>query len=372
MLVELTPLLSADSGALLSLVWSLYPGTAFDQHKEIWQQIHSSVNGSSLLDVKFVSCLLAEFGKRDEVLAICRCNGVAVAAGFFVRRGPGNWQTFQPSQAPIGLWIQDPNIETSLLLQRLQSKLKGLPLLLAATQIDPEHIKRPQPTNRLRTKDYIETARIRVDGNFDTFWAKRGKNLRQNLKKQRNKLEALGIVARLETLHHKNDIARAVHDYAQLENSGWKSGTGTALTPYNDQGRFYQTMLEGFCADGQGIVYRYWFGDQLVATDLCVHDKGVLIILKTTYDETQSKLSPAMLMHEDILKEVFRAQIFTRIEFYGRVMEWHLRLTDDKRQLYHINYYRAKWLYTLNEILASVRAKWKAINPFNKKYPEHM
>ena len=45
-------------------------------------------------------------------------------------------------------------------------------------------------------------------------------------------------------------------------------------------------VFEAFCARGTGRIYRYLFDDKVVAMDLCIEDAGVLVILKTTYDET--------------------------------------------------------------------------------------
>ena len=75
--------------------------------------------------------------------------------------------------------------------------------------------------------------------------------------------------------------------------------------------------------------------------NLCVCGNKSLIILKTTYDQSVKNTSPAMLMHEEIIKEIFQEREFVSIEFYGRVMDWHNKLTNNIRQMYHINYYRS-------------------------------
>lgn len=66
-----------------------------------------------------------------------------------------------------------------------------------------------------------------------------------------------------------DDIAQAIADYGLLESAGWKAEGGTAIHPDNAQGRFYRAMLENFCRQGRGRVYRYRFDDKVVAVDLC-------------------------------------------------------------------------------------------------------
>ena len=189
--------------------------------------------------------------------------------------------------------------------------------------------------------DYIDTARISVDGDFSAWWEARGKNLKSNLKKQRNRLAAAAIATRMEVWRDGGRMAQAVLDYGRLESSGWKGRAGSAVAAGNEQGRFYTRMLEAFCGAGRASVYRYYFGAELVAMDLCIEEGDCIVILKTAYDETVPKqYSPAFLMREEACRQLFEAGAVRRIEFYGRVMEWHTRWTDEVRTMYHLNHYR--------------------------------
>jgi CelD/BcsL family acetyltransferase involved in cellulose biosynthesis len=211
---------------------------------------------------------------------------------------------------------------------------------------------RPADGGAVRTLDYIDTARITIRGTFEDYWATRGKNLRTNMKKQRSKLQKEGITPRMETVRAPEQVAEALADYGRLESAGWKAAGGTAIHPDNDQGRFYQAMLENFCRAGRGRILRYWFNERLVAVDLCIEGNGQLIILKTTYDESvSSQYSPAMLLCEEICQDLFSQQQFERLEFYGKVKEWHTRWTDEVRTMYHVNSYRWAALPQLRTLL---------------------
>jgi hypothetical protein len=69
--------------------------------------------------------------------------------------------------------------------------------------------------------------------------------------------------------------------------------------------------------------------------------------LKTAYDEELNEFSPAFLMREDVMKELYADEQIQLIEFYGRVMEWHSRWTDEIRNLYHLTCYRHSWVKPL-------------------------
>ena len=321
--------------------WRLTRATGFGGIAERWAALHAALAASPLLAPDFVGPLLDQFGSGDEWLACCDHEGRTVAMALVTPRGRFGWGTFQPAQAPIGLWLQDPAFAPERLLAALLPRLPGVALVFGLTQCDPALLARPLDGPRLRTLDYIDTAKITLEGGFQAYWEQRGKNLRNNLKKQRARLERDGVAVRLQVSRAEHEVAEAVASYGRLEGAGWKAGAGTAVSEDNAQGRYYRALLEGLCRRGAGSMYRYWFGEQLVAMDLCIEDREQIIVLKTTYDETvPASLSPTLLMREQAVEILFNEKPHGRIEFYGKVMEWHTRWTDEVRTLYHINFYR--------------------------------
>jgi hypothetical protein len=308
-----------------------------------------------MFDPDFVAPLLEQFGSGRELVAACEDGGAIVAMAILAPHGRVGWATFQPPQAPLGLWLQLPGLAQAALLPGLLRRLPGFPLLLGLTQCDPLLAARPGGA-RDQGVDYIDTARISIDRDFDAYWAGRGKNLRGNLKKQRGRLDAEGVATRLEVTRDCAGVADAIADYGRLETAGWKARGGTAVALDNAQGRFYRSMLEGFCRRGAGAIYRYWLGDRLAAMDLCIEQGDTVVVLKTTYDESlPSSLSPALLMREEACRAWFAEGRFARIEFYGKVMEWHTRWTDEVRTLYHVNHYRWPALRRLHAMLQTRR-----------------
>jgi hypothetical protein len=339
--------------------WNVAPAREFAQHARRWERLHAAGAASPLLAVDFVQALLDVFGTGREMLAWHgRTDGDADAMTIVTPGRTGVWNTFQPAQAPVGLWLQRDARPADGLLAGLLRALPGPALMVGLTQCDPMLTARPAGPH---TFDYIDTARITLQGSFDDYWNARGKNLRNNLKKQRNRLRQDGIATRLEIVRDPALMAGAVADYGRLETTGWKAAEGTAVAADNDQGRFYRAMLEAFARRGAASVYRYWFdgpdGAHLAAMDLCVEGGGCIVILKTAYDEALGpQLSPALLMREEATRGLFEEGRFERIEFYGRVMEWHTRWTDEIRTMYHLNGYRWPLLGRLHALAARRKA----------------
>jgi hypothetical protein len=89
---------------------------------------------------------------------------------------------------------------------------------------------------------------------------------------------------------------------------------------------------------------------RLAATDLCLLRDGMTVILKTAYNEEFGDYSPAFLMREEELKQLYADKKMRSIEFYGRVMEWHKRWSEEIRTLYHLTCYRHPWVKNLRRV----------------------
>lgn len=337
--------------------WTFLPVTQLERLAPTWNALNASAGDLPFLHSRFILPLCHAFGDPSLKIALCENSHGAVAAGVLSRRGLVHWESFQPSQSPLGAWVMRPDQDFEPLLSTLAKSLPGVALIIGITQQDPGCVPRPTESASLHTLDYIRTARIPITGSFDDYWSLRGKNLRHNMKRQRAKLAQDGVATHLDVLTRAEEVASAIEDYGRLESAGWKVAGGTAISSDNVQGRFYRTMLEAFCQAGKGRIYRYRFGERVVAVDLCIEGGGALVILKTTYDESIKTISPAFLMRQEAFRKLFEEGQTKRIEFYGRVMDWHTKWSDEVRTIYHVNYYRWPLLPKIRNVAMKLRNK---------------
>lgn len=309
--------------------------------EQAWDKLNTHRGGLPILGRSAVALALEHFGSGKERLLVGRQAGKIVAMLILRPQGRLRWITFQPSQMPLGAWVADQSLSPTELARSLCRGPLGFCLSVSFTQIDPVLSLRETDTSDSETSDYIETGWIDIIGGFEDYWAARGKNLRQNMRKQRNKLATEGIETRMRVLCEVYDIAGAIERYGLMESKGWKSDQGTAIHLDNTQGRYYRTLLEDAARRGEAIVCEYLFNDRTVAMNLGLLRDGVLIVLKTTYDETiPSTFSPAFLLRQDELEQIFGEGKIRRVEYYGRLMDWHTKLTDNKRTLFHLTAFR--------------------------------
>jgi CelD/BcsL family acetyltransferase involved in cellulose biosynthesis len=339
--------------------WQLYSIREFNRFRDTWGSLNDSGPDSAFLDPDFIGPLIDVFASGDEVLAVCLDGQQPVAMALLRRKNAFVWESFQPSQCALCPWVMQRDRKLPVLAHSLLKALPGYAVLLGLTQLDPDIYPRPEDDHTIRSIDHIRTTRISVRGDFDSYWRERGKNLRKNLRRQRNLLERENINTRLDVITDPSAVAEAVRQYGDIESAGWKGAEGSAIHNDNDQGRFYTEMLTRLCRKGHGRIYRYWFNDKIVAMNLCTQRNGQLIILKTTYDESETSTSPTMLMRQDAFGNIFDRSEFRVIEFYGRVLDWHTKWSSEFRTLYHMNCRRNALISSMISLLKKVSGSLK-------------
>jgi hypothetical protein len=333
--------------------WENIPATSLESDvnlKNEWDRLNNNYANHPFLASQAVIAALNSFSKGGERLLIAFENNQRVAMFLMAPLGKFQWQTFQPSQMPLGVWVAAEHVPLEDLVRSLLRGPLGFCIALSITQVDPLIARRGPCSPDGLSIDYIETGWIEIEGSFSDYWDARGKNLRQNMRKQRAKLLLENAELRLKVLRQPNEMAPAVVQFAKLESQGWKAKIGTAIHPNTPQGRFYQALLEQASLSGEAVVYQYLMGDAVVAMNLCLLRHGTLVVLKTSYDESIKSYSPAFLLREAELQLFFKERQIKRVEYFGRLMDWHTKFTTQKRTLHHLTIYRWPLLKKISEI----------------------
>jgi hypothetical protein len=350
----------------MALAWRNLPATALQSSAELRQQwdalnaaqgqlpflaSHAIVSALSFLGTGKERMLIGSPVNGETGAALDPAGGTVVAMLVLAPLRWQRWQIFHPSQLPLGAWVCSPHLPLLALARSVMrgpmNGLLGGCLTLSFTPLDPLLTRRPPDAPDCETRDYIDTAWVETQADFDHYWQARGKNLRHNLRKQRQRLHTEGITLRMQTLRQPEDMAAAVARYSALESQGWKSQQGTAIHEQNAQGHFYRALLEDASQHSEAVVFQLLFDERVVAMNMGLQRGGTLVVLKTTYDESFSHYSPAFLLQETVLREFHGTQAIQRLEFFGRVMDWHTKWTQQQRTLYHLTLYRWPWLKQL-------------------------
>jgi Acetyltransferase (GNAT) domain len=319
--------------------WKYYPANkAFDSFAAKWDLLNQSQHNHVLLDSRFIRLLLKHFGSNDVLLGISddsEHRGMALLS----RKKLGIWETFQPSQAPIGPFLLGYSDRIGASLLEIMRSLPGVCFQCAVLQQDPDFSPLPRvaPDSRFEASDYVQTGRLRVQGAFAEYWQGRSKDLRDNLARRQRRLQKEGRMPELVVHRAASSMARCLHEYGRMESVSWKAEGGTAIGGDNAQALFYRDVMESFAELGEAFVYELQLNGRVIGSELYLGRADMLVGLKTTYDGAFRTMSPGFLMKYEIIRRIFSDGIFHNVEFYGRVMEWHSKWINEVRTMYHLS-----------------------------------
>lgn len=337
--------------------WTLHPARdAFESHRALWDDLNLRTSDSVLLDSRFVAPLLRYFGGENALLAVS-ADSARPALALVERRRTGAWQTFQPSQSPLGLILVEPRNAASA-MRGLVRSLPGFALEFTVLHQDPmiSAFGGVADSGSVLVEKYIDTARITVQGTFQEYWKSRDRGVVEDVTKKIRRLERDGVRLELRVVRDPDAVEEAIAEYGRLESTGWKGKAGTAVEAGNDQGLFYRDVLAAFCRDGHGAIYQLQFDGKTVASKLTVDRNGMIVFLKTAYDETYRSHYPGYLLQYKLLESIFEGGAMRTVEFYGRVRAgWTDRWSNEMRSMFHVTFYRHAWVRWALDSLKSAR-----------------
>jgi hypothetical protein len=318
------------------VLWDEIPLRRLSDYRTDWERLNRSA--SPILSIDFFLISIRYFDRENVrcMMARDRSTQQIIAITLVCITGWGVGRTYQPSQAPIGCWLQSPEVSTKALITALMPKLSAWPLGFSITQQDP-NVSVINDIESNETLPYITIGHVPCIGTFEEYWASRGKNLRQNTNKSANRMAKEGYELAVKRITEADQMPEAVTRYATLEAQSWKADGATAVAPDNDQGQFYIDLLSDYANREQAMVFELWANEELIVSELCILNDEELIILKTTYNETFQRFSPASILRKQQFEYIFDQTDLKRVEFYGKMMDWHYRWTDITREMVHIN-----------------------------------
>jgi CelD/BcsL family acetyltransferase involved in cellulose biosynthesis len=296
--------------------WSIIPlQKSLGPYKEIWDGLNAGLYASNpYFDSHFVEPLLNCFASGQERLCIHRRAAEIDGLLIVTPSRMGKWSLFIPAQAQIVPIL----VRHAGDMQKLIHALPGLSLGLALPCQDP--LCSPSFAS-LRTLlwgpvHHAHTMSVRLDGAFEDYWDARSANLRKSVGRRLRKVRDAGLEIGLKRLTDTGDMQSAIARFGALESAGWKGRGGSAVHADNVQGRFYAEVMKRFAGCGRATIYELYFNDDLVAMQLCISSAGMLVLLKTTYDENCASLSPGRLLLRAFLEQEFAEKRVQEVEFY--------------------------------------------------------
>ena len=313
-------------------------------HAPAWDELNQRCfQDNPMLQSGFVNALLKYFGTGDEKLCILMPLDAPQGMCILKPTGRGVWSTFLPSQAQIGPALLVDSSAIAALIRELPGIVGGVDLLCC----DPSNGDLAAGVTTESSIDHALTMNIRLDGDFETYWSQRSKQLKKNFRRYERKTEEDHFERRFQRISSPPDISAAVSRYAELESKGWKGKVGTAINTNTPQGHFYTDVMNRFAQSNAAFVFELWLGGTLAASRLAVCSPGMIVILKTTYDESLEKYAPGRQLLHEVIKDCFEVYPGSVIEFYTDANADQLAWASEQRWIKHLNFSRSELAHRL-------------------------
>jgi hypothetical protein len=316
-----------------------------------WDRLNAqSFDTHPLFDARVARLLCRHFGDRQLRYAALQSSAGVVAQLLLEPDGFGRWRLFCPSQSGVGLAVfaRNPGPQWSELL-RLSRALPGPGLAITLPYQDGPYSWTVDAQGALVHRVTLGTTMTVITDTFEAYWNARPKELRDNLRRRMKRPGNDGIAVRLEQVRSAPDIAAAVDRYADLESSGWKGKQGTAVGRSNVQGAFYRELMTDFAASGEARVAELYFDDKLVASRILLGGRNMLVVLKTTFDESLKNYSPGHMQLYMLMGELIAESPGKPIEFYTKASRDWLLWATHTRSIDTVTVYRTGLLARLAE-----------------------
>ena len=111
--------------------WQCLPITEFDDFAGDWDRVSARAASSApFMRSIFLRPLLRHFSKGNETIVAAYDKGEPQAAAILQMVRPGMWQTFQPSQLPLGAIVFNRELDPMQVFRGLLSTAPGLSVSL--------------------------------------------------------------------------------------------------------------------------------------------------------------------------------------------------------------------------------------------------
>jgi CelD/BcsL family acetyltransferase involved in cellulose biosynthesis len=342
------------------LAWRFIPASAFSNASHDWHALVTHTEQGPLLSVEFVELALRYFGRGDEVVCFADTPTGTVAATILRRKNWLTWETFQPSQMPMGPWLQVQPASFPKTLQSLLRALRFPTVMVGVTQVDSKFVG-ASSGNSLATLSSISTNEtVLPDSLADYIGTLDAKPLSGLMRRLRKAEKEVGPVT-LDTRVSPGEVDGFFRLYADMEHRGWKGEAGTALVPGDLQSKFYSDLMRQFATTGKARMFVLRMGARDVAAQVAITEGGVLYLLKTTYEPALRSLGPGVMLHYLITRACYEhEEQIRRIEFYGPNNASQEMWATGRREINHFNAYRSNLIERAHSYYMKLAAPWRA------------
>ena len=180
-------------------------------------------------------------------------------------------------------------------------------------------------------------------------------NMRNNLKRKRKRLDALGRVE-FVTVTEPAQLEQAYQGFLDTEAAGWKSVRGgrRAIKLHADQTTFYRELMMLKSSKREVHIHLLLLDGAPIASDYCIISQGVCYSLKHGYDERYADATPGNLLRAYTIEHYQAAPTIQTLDLIS-AWSWHERWRPNARPIYDVKIFNSSLLGRLLHAASSAR-----------------
>ncbi|MBW4511883.1 MAG: GNAT family N-acetyltransferase [Scytonematopsis contorta HA4267-MV1] len=180
-------------------------------------------------------------------------------------------------------------------------------------------------------------AYLKITDSFEQYRANLSSNFRSNLNKAAKKLHQLTGV-KISLLTKDNADVKFLSELIDVEVRSWKGSTGTAICDSLADIFFYKSLTSRLLEAGLLEWHILEAEGKVIAINLAVRLKRVILVWKLAYDPNYSKCSPGSILMEQVVKSACESDNIDEINLMTD-HAWYDNWKMDKRDYYNIRLY---------------------------------
>lgn len=164
---------------------------------------------------------------------------------------------------------------------------------------------------------------------YEQFLAARSSKFRNHLRRKTRQLAALGRVE-VRRAGHDLEVQQAYEAFLAVERRSWKQAAGTAVSASPKQQAFYRLLFDGAARRGRLRLTVMTLDERPIAYDLGILGGDRYSYLKTSFDESLRRVSPATVLRARTIEGLIAEGVRT-IDFVGDRHPWEEQWSGDLR-----------------------------------------
>jgi len=152
-------------------------------------------------------------------------------------------------------------------------------------------------------------------GDWAGFEAGMKSSTRRNLRRLRRRLDERGTVT-LDEMDGSVQLEESLAEVIRIESLAWKGDRGTSIDSQRDTREFYADVARWAAAYGWLRIHLLRLDGDAIAVSLAIEAHRVFYGLKLGYDPAHSRLSPGMVMLNELVHRAFENRL-SRVEMLG-------------------------------------------------------